>query len=96
MKIPDEVLRSPKFQALPERDKLGFLRLWTAEDEAADKPVRERMQALDRIGSGQVAGFALGENGEPWCAIHGYGCEPSNCPCGHTLRCDCWSISGEH
>ena len=34
---------------------------------------------------------------EPWCPEHGYGCEPSNCPCGHTLRCDCREIAAyEH
>ena len=33
---------------------------------------------------------------EPWCPDHGYGCEPSNCPCGHTLRCDCRGIADEH
>lgn len=33
---------------------------------------------------------------ELWCPEHGYGCEPSECPCGHTLRCDCREIANEH
>lgn len=33
---------------------------------------------------------------EPWCPDHGYGCEPQDCPCGHSLRCDCRSIADEH
>lgn len=33
---------------------------------------------------------------EWWCAEHGYGCEPSTCPCGHTINCDCWSIANDH
>jgi hypothetical protein len=32
---------------------------------------------------------------EPWCPDHGYGCEPSSCPCGHTIGCDCWGIANE-
>lgn len=71
--MPDSaaVIRSAKFQAMPDSDKLAIMRLWTVED--ADPSANE-----------------------PWCPDHGYGCEPQNCPCGHTLRCDCRSIADEH
>lgn len=60
-----------------------------------DADIREGMRA-DRRRYGNAPASGIDDVTEPRCPEHGYGCEPSACPCGHTLRCDCKDIANEH
>lgn len=105
MKVPDSVIRSARFQSMPAQEQLAIMRLWLIEDADIRDGMRQDRAAVAQgrctcDASGDVLPIAhrpwCGTEGEPWCPDHGYGCEPSNCPCGHTLRCDCVSIQNEH
>jgi len=68
----------------------------SAETKAPDN---RRLGEFTRLVANEDADIREGMRAhrrEPWCPDHGYGCEPSDCRCGHTLRCDCRDIADEH
>lgn len=68
----------------------------SAESKACD-PVTEAARHFARENADIREGMRAHRREPSWCPapVHGYGCEPSDCPCGHTLRCDCWEIANE-
>lgn len=96
-------LTPPREGELIDRGESAYVKRQSAETQArfwnevlADDPV-----------FGPESGFRVGVGPRmdrryplvwvrTWCPEHGHGCEAQNCPCGHTIGCDCWSIANEH